>query len=369
MAPCAATALLPRLRQIRQASEALIAGLEPEDLCLQGMADASPAKWHLGHTTWFFETFVLERAIEGYERFHDRYRYLFNSYYYSAGQMHARPRRGLLSRPTLAEILDYRAHVDAAMEKLIEKSGDDPDIAFRVVLGINHEQQHQELFLTDIKHVLSCNPLQPAYDDNLRRPEPGAAPAMKFNAGPAGIHQVGATGDGFCFDNETPRHDTLLHPHSLGNRLVTNGEFREFIDAGGYENSDLWLSDGWAAINERGWNRPLYWDEGLDSEFTLAGVRDIDPAAPVAHSYTASSSAAWGRSTSSTAPSRSQKPCANASANASSRQDGTSCPNCSLVRGCSPMPRRSACTTSRRSRSISPTWQTMPSSPTSSTCP
>ncbi len=269
--------------------------LAPEDTVVQSMPDVSPSKWHLAHVTWFFEQFILREYGSDYAPIDDRYHYLFNSYYYSAGQMHARPRRGLLSRPTLAEILEYRAHVDAAMQALLETSGDDADIAFRVVLGMHHEQQHQELFLTDIKHVLSCNPLQPAYDADLPLPEPGAARTMEFAPGPQGVHQAGAQGDGFCFDNETPRHDTLLHPHSMGSRLVTNGEYREFIEAAGYETSDFWLSDGWATVNQQGWNRPLYWDEGLDSEFTLGGPRDIDAGAPVTHVsyYEADAFARW----------------------------------------------------------------------------
>jgi ergothioneine biosynthesis protein EgtB len=269
--------------------------LAPEDTVVQSMPDVSPSKWHLAHVTWFFEQFILREYSGDYTAIDDRYHYLFNSYYFTAGQMHARPRRGLLSRPTLAEILEYRAHVDEAMQLLLESSGDDADIAFRTALGIHHEQQHQELFLTDIKHVLSCNPLQPAYDASLRQPETGAARAMEFADGPTGVHPVGAGGDEFFFDNETPRHDTLLHPHSVANRLVTNGEYREFIDAGGYEKSDLWLSDGWATVNEHGWNRPLYWREGLDSEFTLGGPRDIDNGAPVTHVsyYEADAFARW----------------------------------------------------------------------------
>jgi ergothioneine biosynthesis protein EgtB len=281
--------------EARRVMPRLCERLAPEDTVVQSMPDVSPAKWHLAHVTWFFEQFILRECGSDYAPLDDRYHYLFNSYYFSAGQMHARPRRGLLSRPTLAEILEYRAHVDSAMQSLLATSGDDPDIAFRVTLGMHHEQQHQELFLTDIKHVLSCNPLQPAYDASLPQPRQVPAAPMTFEAGPTGIQRIGATGDGFCFDNETPRHDTLLHPHSIGSRLVTNAEFREFIDAGGYQNSDLWLSDGWAAVNEHGWDRPLYWSEGLDSEFTLGGPRDIDPHAPVCHAsyYEADAFARW----------------------------------------------------------------------------
>ena len=281
--------------EARSVMPRLCAPLAPEDAVVQSMPDVSPSKWHLAHVTWFFEQFILREYSDDYVSLDDRYHYLFNSYYYTAGQMHARPRRGLLSRPTLAEILDYRAHVDTAMQALLEASGDNPDLRFRTVLGMHHEQQHQELFLTDIKHVLSCNPLQPAYDASLPAPDDIAPTTLRFMDGLTGIHRVGADGDGFCFDNETPRHDALLHPHSIGSRLVTNGEYREFIDAGGYAASDLWLSDGWATVNERGWDRPLYWSEGLDSEFTLGGLRDINPAAPVTHVsyYEADAFARW----------------------------------------------------------------------------
>lgn len=270
--------------------------LAPEDAVVQSMPDVSPAKWHLAHVTWFFEQFILREYASGYTPIDERCHFLFNSYYYSAGTMHARPKRGLLSRPTLAEILEYRAHVDEAMLSLIDVSGEDADIRAHVLLGINHEQQHQELFLTDIKHVLSCNPLRPAYDDGLPSAANTATPGeYEYRAGKHGIQQVGAGGGEFCFDNETPRHDALLHEHRIGNRLVTNGEYREFISDGGYSDSNLWLSDGWATVNERGWNRPLYWDESLDTEFTLGGQREIDPNAPVAHVsyYEADAFARW----------------------------------------------------------------------------
>jgi ergothioneine biosynthesis protein EgtB len=269
--------------------------LAAEDTVVQSMPDVSPSKWHLAHVTWFFEQFILREFDDTYRPIDDRYHYLFNSYYYSAGTMHARPRRGLLSRPTLAEIYAYRAHVDDSMQSLIETSGDNADIRARVHLGINHEQQHQELFLTDIKHVLSCNPLLPGYDTRLRVDSDTAPGKLEFRPGPEGIQSVGADGDSFHFDNETPRHETLLREHRIGSRLVTNGEYRQFIDDGGYSDSNLWLSDGWAVINERGWNRPLYWSEDMDSEFTLGGSRDIDPDAPVTHVsyYEADAFARW----------------------------------------------------------------------------
>ena len=269
--------------------------LAEEDMAVQSMPDVSPTKWHMAHVTWFFERFVLEHFDSSYTRFDDNYDFLFNSYYYSAGQMHPRPERGLLSRPTAAQIVDYRGHVDGAVKTLLESRGDDQEINERIVLGLNHEQQHQELLRTDIKHVLSCNPLRPAMNAELELPKSVSPDTYDYRDGPVGIHRIGATGDSFCFDNETPSHDALLHPHRIGDRLVTNGEYREFIDAGGYADSNLWLSDGWATINERDWNRPLYWGEDLESEFTLGGPRDIDEHAPVSHVsyYEADAFARW----------------------------------------------------------------------------
>jgi ergothioneine biosynthesis protein EgtB len=259
------------------------------------MPDVSPTKWHLAHVTWFFERFVLEAFDDSYQRFRDDYHFLFNSYYHTAGQMHARSKRGLLARPTLADIVDYRKHVDAAMNSLLSRHGDNAELQSRVTLGLNHEQQHQELLLTDIKHVFSCNPLQPAVNAALQTTTSVAPGDYAFSEGATGIRKTGANGDGFCFDNETPRHDALLHPHGIGSRLVTNQEYRAFIKDGGYSNSELWLADGWATINERGWTRPLYWAEDLQSEFTLGGRRDIDPNAPVCHVsfYEADAYARW----------------------------------------------------------------------------
>ena len=269
--------------------------LHPEDTVVQSMPDVSPSKWHLAHVTWFFERFILKVFDKSYWSIDDQYDYLFNSYYYTAGQMHARPKRGLLSRPTLHQIMDYRAHVDAAMMSLIESHGGNPDITARLILGVNHEQQHQELFLTDIKHVLSCNPLRPAYDPQLPASSSVAPADHAFISGANGIQQVGASGNGFAFDNETPRHDALLHEHRIGNRLVTNGEYLEFVRDRGYEKPDLWLSDGWATVNEQGWRQPLYWSEDLESEFTLGGQRDIELHAPVCHVsyYEADAYARW----------------------------------------------------------------------------
>ena len=281
--------------RIREATLKLCSTLEPEDTVVQSMPDVSPTKWHLAHITWFFERFILEAFDNGYRRFNEQYDYLFNSYYYSAGTMHARPKRGLLTRPTFAEVVAYRSHVDAAMRALLASRADESEIRQRVVLGLNHEQQHQELLLTDIKHVMSRNPMFPAMNSTLRVPPSSSLAAYKFDDGCRGIQQVGAPGNDFCFDNELPRHDALLQEHCIGSRLVTNAEYRDFIDAGGYADSQLWLSDGWSTVNERGWNRPLYWSEDLISEFTLGGLRNVDPNAPVCHVsyYEADAFARW----------------------------------------------------------------------------
>lgn len=290
-----AESLSVKYARIRARSLELAAPLSPEDTVVQSMPDVSPTKWHLAHVTWFFERFLIQSNMPNYVPFDDSFDFLFNSYYYTAGQMHARPKRGLLSRPTLARIVDYRRYVDEHMLDLIEDRQDDTAFASVVVLGLNHEQQHQELLLTDIKHVLSCNPMLPAYDAGLPVPESQPVESYAFVAGATGAHPVGAEGEGFCFDNETPRHDALLHEHRIGSRLITNGEYREFIRDGGYAECELWLSDGWATISTEGWNRPLYWNEDLESEFTLGGPREIDDNAPVCHVsfYEADAFARW----------------------------------------------------------------------------
>lgn len=287
--------LAARFRAVRNTTERLVAPLNPEDTVVQSMPDVSPTKWHLAHVTWFFEEFVLAHADPGYERYDERYDFLFNSYYYSVGQMHARPRRGMLTRPTLGEVLSYRRYVDAAVENLVENGAAGPAIAERIELGLQHEQQHQELLLTDIKHVLSQSPLEPAYDPELEAPPRSAAPPLRFETRSAGLSEIGHTGNGFAFDNETPRHDALLAAHRIANRLVTNAEYREFIDAGGYGDTALWLSDGWATVVAENWRHPLYWSEDLDREFTLGGLRELDPGAPVSHLsfYEADAFARW----------------------------------------------------------------------------
>jgi ergothioneine biosynthesis protein EgtB len=271
-----------RYRLVRDATLALCATLEPEDTVAQSMPDASPAKWHLAHTTWFFEQFLLAHFDPGYRRFHEGWDFLFNSYYQAVGPMHARPQRGLLTRPTLREVVDYRAHVDAAMAGLLRRRGDERDVAERVTLGLNHEQQHQELLLTDIQHLFSLNPLQPAFRAAPPRADAEPVP-LRFIEGRHGIVEVGHAGHGFAFDNESPRHRELLHPHAIANRCVTNAEFREFIDDGGYRNPALWLSEGWDGVRREGWSHPLYWDDALETAFTLGGRQPIDAAAPVCH--------------------------------------------------------------------------------------
>jgi len=290
----AVAALEDRYLAVRDQSVALCRTLAPEDCVVQTMPSVSPTKWHLAHTTWFFEQFILVPRAAGYRVFHARYEYLFNSYYYTKGQMHARGERGLLSRPKVREILDYRAYVDAAMRNLIDTDTSD-ELGFLVELGLHHEQQHQELILTDIKHVLSVNPLQPAYAELPVLPISEAPAALNFVELPGGIGQIGSAGEGFCFDNETPRHRVLLEPFRLAERLITNSEYLEFMTAGGYADSRHWLADGWAWLQETDLRAPLYWSEDFESQFTLGGQRDIDPNAPVCHvnHYEADAFARW----------------------------------------------------------------------------
>jgi ergothioneine biosynthesis protein EgtB len=277
-----AETLAQRFRRVRSRTLSLCAGLSAEDMMIQSMPDASPAKWHLAHTTWFFEQFVLGRDPT-YRSRHPEWHYLFNSYYQTVGPMHARPRRGLLSRPGLDEVLDYRRRVEDALEARLA-AGVEPALGAIVELGLQHEQQHQELLLTDIQHALWCNPLQPAYDPALAavEPMPPAAP-LAYVDGRDGIVEIGHAGDGFAFDNEGPRHRALLQPHALANRPVTNGEYKLFVQDGGYREPTLWLSDGWATVQAERWEHPLYWRDDLDSAYTLGGVRALDPSAPVAH--------------------------------------------------------------------------------------
>ncbi len=269
-------------RRVRGDSEAICRPLEVEDYVVQTMPDVSPPKWHLAHTSWFFENFLLVPHLSGYRQFDERFDYLFNSYYYTVGQMHLRTQRGLLTRPTVAEVCAYREHVDAQMDRLLDGAAG-TQLDHLLTLGLNHEQQHQELMLTDIKHVLSVNPLQPAYRDDLAMPA-GVAGPLDWHGFPEGVHEIGTGGDsGFCFDNETPRHRVFVKAFALASRPVTNAEYREFIEDGGYRDVTGWLSDGWAWIQREQIDRPLYWSGDLETEFTLGGSREIDPHAPVSH--------------------------------------------------------------------------------------
>ena len=273
--------------RVRAASEGLCAPLCVEDFGLQTADFASPPKWHLAHVSWFFETFLLEPFLPGYRVFDAAYRTLFNSYYEQVGLFHPRPERGHLSRPTVAEVYRYRAHVDAAMAALIERAGeaDWATVESRLAIGLNHEQQHQELLLTDVKQHFSVNPLRPAYRTDLAAPRHAAALPLTWHVFEGGLLACGADGDGFSYDNEHPRHRVFLPPYALANRPVTNAEYLAFIDAGGYRNPALWLSDGWATVQTSGWSAPRYWERigGDWHEFTLGGLRPLDPAAPVSH--------------------------------------------------------------------------------------
>jgi len=292
-------ALRDRFAEVRRASLALAERLSPEDQQVQSMPDVSPTKWHLAHITWFFETFLLQPRLEGYQAFDPQFGFLFNSYYEQMGERHPRPQRGLLSRPSLAEVLAYRAHVDAAMDRLIAAAPADDwaALADLVELGLNHEQQHQELILMDIKHVLSLNPLAPAYQPAPPAVSRAAVPLdwIRFEGG---LRQIGHDGEGFAFDNEGPRHKVWLEPFQLASRLSNCGEYQAFIADGGYSRPELWLSDGWAAVQAEGWRAPLYWRETEDGRwtiFTLAGPKPLDPAEPVSHlsHYEADAFARW----------------------------------------------------------------------------
>lgn len=261
------------------------------------MDDVSPAKWHLGHTSWFFETFVL-RDTHAYRSPHDEFKVLFNSYYNAVGEKHPRPKRGMLTRPPLDEVLDYRQHVDSELGRWLESSDDASfdEVASVVRVGLHHEQQHQELMMTDILHVYWSNPLRPAYCEQTP-PEADQALPIEWHAYPEGLYRIGFKGDDFGFDNEHPRHRQFLHAFELASRLVTAGEFMEFIADGGYERPELWLSDGWTTVQERKWQAPLYWERrhGTWWRMTLCGMHPVDPNAPVCHTsyYEADAYARW----------------------------------------------------------------------------
>lgn len=287
--------LLDRYQQVRQVSEKICQPLAIEDYTIQSMPDVSPPKWHLAHTTWFFETFLLVPYLPGYTVFHPQFGYLFNSYYEAVGARHPRHQRGLLSRPTVAEVYRYRAHVDRAMMELL-CSVEHPDLADLLILGLHHEQQHQELLLTDIKHILALNPLHPIYRDDLQPPTftDSTFQWLKYSGG---LYSIGHQSDEFAFDNESPRHQTYLQDYKLGNRLVTNGEYLEFIQTGGYQEAKYWLAEGWATVQAHQWRFPLYW-ELIDNDWyvmTLGGLQRVDERKPVCHVsfYEADAYATW----------------------------------------------------------------------------
>jgi ergothioneine biosynthesis protein EgtB len=292
--------LLERFLATRAATEALACPLEVEDCVVSSMPDVSPTKWHLAHTSWFFETFVLPDHVAGYAPFDSRYGYLFNSYYVQVGVHHARPLRGLATRPTLAEVYEYRTHVTEAVAELLRAIAGDSEhpAASLVELGIHHEQQHQELILTDIQHVLWCNPLRPAYRKDWAPAVAGGTAAGGWVDIAAGVYEIGHPGGGFAFDNESPRHRVFLEPSRLATRLVTNAEYLEFLEDDGYRRPDLWLSAGWNTVGEQGWSAPLFWErdeEGGWRQFTLAGTHALVADAPVAHVsyYEADAFARW----------------------------------------------------------------------------
>jgi ergothioneine biosynthesis protein EgtB len=277
---------LEAFRRVRAETESRASRLSAEDQIVQSMADASPAKWHRAHVTWFFEQFLLVPQDPTYKIFDRRFPFLFNSYYVAAGPRHARPQRGLITRPNGEDVTAYRAHVDAAVERLIAQvPAAEADRVFAIVeIGLHHEQQHQELLITDILHAFAQNPTDPAYDENWEPPRATQGP-RGFVDVPAGIQTVGHDGKSFCFDNETPLHDELIPHVRIARHLVTNAEWLEFIEAGGYTTPSLWLSDGWATVQTEEWQAPGYWrqkDGGWHST-TLAGLKPIDPAAPVQH--------------------------------------------------------------------------------------
>ena len=298
--PVARRALRRRFDEVRSRTLRLVQGLSAEDQCVQSMPDASPVKWHLAHTTWFFEVLVLAPHAHGYRAFDERFHYLFNSYYEALGPRHPRPQRGMLTRPSLDEVLRYRAHVDEAVAHFAEAAPDDAWGAAcdALLLGTHHEEQHQELILTDVKHLLWLNPLRPAYRTTSGPAGRSEAPHARWVEFAGGTREAGHEGGSFAFDNETPRHAVLLRAYALASRPVTCGEVLEFVRDGGYRDPRWWLSDGWATAQAHGWRAPLYWEDvdGIRPQlFTLLGTRALDPAEPACHLsfYEAAAYAQW----------------------------------------------------------------------------
>jgi len=292
--PAADQSLADRYREVRSFSDDLAAPLSPEDCVAQSMPNASPVKWHLAHTTWFFETFILEPHSQGYRTFHRQFSYLFNSYYNAVGDRIARPNRGLMTRPSLEQVARYRRHVDRAIQALLKDADRDTrrEIDPLLEMGLHHEQQHQELICTDVKHLLSHNPLRPVYRDREAGPDAdvGEARYIAFDGGVYEIGtddatRVGSADAGFAYDNEGPRHHVHLRPFAVADRPVTNGEFLAFMEDGGYERHELWLDMGWAIVNEQGWRAPFYWErrDGQWRQFTLAGMQQVSPGEPICH--------------------------------------------------------------------------------------
>lgn len=277
---------IEQYQRVRRFTEQLCEPLVTEDYVIQSMPDVSPTKWHLAHVSWFFETFLLFPAVPGYQSLHPQYAYLFNSYYNSLGERHCRPKRGLISRPTVKETYAYRRYVDEHVLELLETLDEHrlAELAPIFTLGLHHEQQHQELIVTDIKHVLSCNPLHPVY--RVQAPvRVSSVPPVEWVAFPEGISWIGHEGEGFAFDNEGPRHRQFVQPFQLASRLVTNGDYLEFMEDGGYDNPLLWLSEGWATVRAEEWKAPLYWEQrdGRWWMMTMSGLREVDKAEPVCH--------------------------------------------------------------------------------------
>lgn len=280
--------LIEFYKTVRQFSHTLAEPLEIEDYVVQSMPDVSPTKWHLAHTSWFFETFVLSKVLKEYKSPNPQYAYLFNSYYVQAGERHLRPKRGLISRPTVEETYSYRNHVDEGMLQFMENADqkDWEEISSVIEIGIHHEQQHQELIVTDIKHVLSENPLHPKYlNKKINGEFPKQPKENKWISYDEGIFNMGNAGNGFGYDNEYPKHKVYLNPFKLASRLITNAEYIEFINDGGYETPEIWLSEGWATVATNNWGSPLYWQkkDGKWMQFTLTGLRDVEPGEPVTH--------------------------------------------------------------------------------------
>jgi ergothioneine biosynthesis protein EgtB len=290
--------LIACYQRIRNTSAAICAPLSLDDYQIQSIVETSPPKWHLAHVTWFFETFLLQDFLTNYQPFNPDFSYLFNSYYQTLGNMHARAKRGLLSRPTVEQVYHYRTEIDKRMIDLLAEIDESQwqKFSFLVTLGLHHEQQHQELLFMDIKHNLWSNPLQPAYMDRPRQSNefPGI---LQWEQRQGGLVTIGFDADSFAFDNERPRHKVWLEPHRLSSRLVTNAEYQDFMEDGGYERPELWLSDGWHHIRKNQWKSPLYWEKQEDQwyEFTLYGLDALNPATPVAHVsyYEADAFAHW----------------------------------------------------------------------------